>query len=207
MNLLESWIIPNAIPPKSVENSKVEYIVEDSEGNVEIYFAKEKKNIQPPRSSYSSVEQKIFNPPKTFSQNSHLTRSKSSVNLRSINHSSRVPEMFYENESKFKKNSQTFSPPLSPSYSQMAGIEGANSNIVVIIKEDFQINKIILREEFYYELNTEKRTWFFENFDLKTKQNSQEEFMDLVKEKIHTTLFTWFENYCSQKGIVILFMI
>ena len=66
--------------------------------------------------------------------------------------------MFYENESKSKKNSQTFSPPLSPSYSQMAGTERANSEIFVIIKEYFQINKIMLREEFYYDLNTEKRT-------------------------------------------------
>ena len=71
----------------------------------------------------------------------------------------------------------------------MAGIERANSNIVVIIKEDFQINKIILREEFYYELNTEKRTWFFENFDLKTRQNSQEEFMDLLLKKTFILLF------------------
>ena len=59
VTLPESWTIPNAIPPKSIENSKVEYIVEDSEGNVEISFTREK--IQPPRSSCSSVQQKTFN--------------------------------------------------------------------------------------------------------------------------------------------------
>ena len=107
--LLKSILKSNAIPPKSVENSKVEYIVEDSKGNVEISFTRE-KIIQPPRSSCSSVQQKVFNPPKTLSQNSRLIRSRSSVDLRSVNHTTRVPNLFYENEYKSKKNSQTSSP-------------------------------------------------------------------------------------------------
>ena len=159
VTLPESWTSPNAIPPKPIENSNVEYVVKDSKGNVEISFTRDKK-IQPLRSSCSSIQQKTFNPSKTFSQKSRLTRSKSFVNLRSINHASRVPDLFYENE--FKKNSQTSSPPLSPSYSQM---EGPSSEIYVIIKEEeFQINKEKLRKAFYSNHNTEKRNWFFKNF-------------------------------------------
>ena len=85
--------------------------------------------------------------------------------------------MFYENENRSKKNSQTFYPPLSPSYNQMARTEGGNSEIFIIIREEnFQINKILLREDFYSNLNTEKRNWFFENFDSKVRQKIQEEF-------------------------------
>ena len=157
VTLPESWIIPNVIPPKSIENSKVEYIEKILKEMLKNLLL-EKKNIQLPRSSCSSIKQKIFNPSRNFSQNSRLTRSKSYVNLRSLNHTSRVPEMFYENENKSKKNSQTF----SPSYSQMAGTTKANSEIFVIIrKEDFQINKIMLREDFYSNLNTEKKNLFF----------------------------------------------
>ena len=45
---------------------------------------------------------------------------------------------------------------MSHSYSQMGG---TSSEIYVIIKEeDFQINKAILREDFYSNLNTKRRT-------------------------------------------------
>ena len=46
----------------------------------------------------------------------------------------------------------------------MTGTEGANSEIFIIErKEDFQINKTMLREEFYSGLNKEKRAWFLKN--------------------------------------------
>ena len=41
----------------------------------------------------------------------------------------------------------------------MVGTEGASSEIYVIIKEeDFQINKTMLREDFYSNLNIERKT-------------------------------------------------
>ena len=59
--------------------------------------------------------------------------------------------MFYENESKSKKNYQTFSPPLSPSYSQMAITEGANSEIFVIIREeDFNLQNNVKRRFLFW---------------------------------------------------------
>ena len=43
---------------------------------------------------------------------------------------------------------------MSPTYSQMI-------NIISLDEENFEINKDFLRKDFYYEVNKEKRDWFF----------------------------------------------
>ena len=62
---------------------------------------------------------------------------------------------FYSEENEFTHESQQDeSPVMSPTYSQMI-------NIISLSDEDFDINKDLLRKDFYSEVNKQRRDWFF----------------------------------------------
>ena len=63
----------------------------------------------------------------------------------------------------------------------------------------FQINKSLLREEFYSDLNKPKRNWFFENFNSETRQKIQEKYYEFLSQnKTLVMFFEWLEDYSDQ---------
>ena len=62
---------------------------------------------------------------------------------------------FYTEENEFTQESQQDeSHVMSHTYSQMI-------NTISLSEEDFEINKDLLRKDFYSEVNKQRRDWFF----------------------------------------------
>ena len=107
-------------------------------------------DYEPSRASSSSIPVRITridegstseNP-----KNIKLTRVKSHTNL--------VRPFYTEEKESTQGSYQDESPDMSPTYSQMI-------NIVSLDDEDFEINKDLLRKDFYSEVNKKIRVWFF----------------------------------------------
>ena len=60
----------------------------------------------------------------------------------------------------------------------------------------FQINKKMLREEFYSDLNKIKRIWFFENFSSEARQKIQDKYYEFLSQKK--------DHICSLHGLKII---
>ena len=65
---------------------------------------------------------------------------------------------------------------MSPTYSQMI-------NIISLDEENFEINKDFLRKDFYYEVNKEKRDWFFCKVPKDIRTLYQEEFYIYLRQE------------------------
>ena len=63
---------------------------------------------------------------------------------------------------------------MSPTYSQII-------NIVSIDDEEFEINKDLLRKDFYSELNKEMKDWFFSKVPKDIRTLYQEEFYTYLR--------------------------
>ena len=75
---------------------------------------------------------------------------------------------------------------MSPTYSQMI-------NTVSLSDEDFETNKNLLRKDFYYEVNKEKRVWFFSKVPKDIRTLYQEEFYTYLRqEKKNIKYWIWF---------------
>ena len=65
---------------------------------------------------------------------------------------------------------------MSPTYSQMI-------NTVSLSDEDFEINKNLLRKDFYSEVNKEKNDWFFSTVPKVIRTIYQEEFYAYLRQE------------------------
>ena len=66
---------------------------------------------------------------------------------------------------------------MSPTYSQMI-------NIISLSDEDFEINKDLLRKDFYFEANKERKDWFFSTVPKYIRTLYQEEFYAYQDRKV-----------------------
>ena len=93
-----------------------------------------------------------------------------------------------ENES-IQESQQDESPIMSPTYSQMI-------NTINLSDEDFEINKDLLRKDFYFEVNKERKDWFFSTIPKDIRTLYQEEFYAyLRREKKNIKFWIWFELF------------
>ena len=65
---------------------------------------------------------------------------------------------------------------MSPTYSQMI-------NIISLSDEDFEINKDLLRKDFYFEANKERKDWFFSTVPKDIRTLYQEEFYAYLRQE------------------------
>ena len=78
---------------------------------------------------------------------------------------------------------------MSPTYSHMI-------NTVSLENEDFEINKDLLRKNFYFEANKERRDWFFNRVPKVFRTVYQEEFYTYVRqEKKNIKCWIWLELF------------
>ncbi|RVW50508.1 hypothetical protein CK203_116602 [Vitis vinifera] len=89
-----------------------------------------------------------------------------------------------ENEST-QESQQDESPVMSPTYSQMI-------NTISLSDEDFEINKDLLRKDFYSEVNKQRNDWFFSTVPKDFQENPQvnQAFVDRINQKIKDNLVT-----------------
>ncbi|RVW73466.1 hypothetical protein CK203_057923 [Vitis vinifera] len=77
------------------------------------------------------------------------------VKLTGVRSYTNVARPFYSEENESTQESQQDeSPVMSPTYSQMI-------NTISLSDEDFEINKDLLRKDFYSEVNKQRNDWFF----------------------------------------------
>ena len=65
---------------------------------------------------------------------------------------------------------------MSPTYSQLI-------NTLSLSDEDFEINKDLLRKDFYFEVNKQRRVWFFSKVLKDTRTLYQEELYTYLRQE------------------------
>ncbi|KAL3533405.1 hypothetical protein ACH5RR_006926 [Cinchona calisaya] len=90
----------------------------------------------------------------------------------------------------------------SPTYSSL-NPSGLDAEInVLTVESNFQINKELLRNEFYAPHNEVRKQWFFENYKDDKRTRIQEEFYAFLNHyQIHVQFFDWFSAYAEQNKI------
>ena len=82
---------------------------------------------------------------------------------------------------------------MSPTYSQMI-------NTVSLSDEDFEINKDLLRKDFYSEVNKQRNDWFFSTVPKVIRTIYQEEFYAYLRqEKKNIKFWIWFELFKQEE--------
>ncbi|KAL6345597.1 hypothetical protein AAG906_017327 [Vitis piasezkii] len=94
----------------------------------------------------------------------------------SFRHSSNPRISYYEPSRDSSSSIPDESPDMSPTYSQMI-------NTVSLADEDFEINKDLLRKDFYSEVNKEMRVWLFSKVLKDIRTLYQEEFYTYLRQE------------------------
>ncbi|RVW50506.1 hypothetical protein CK203_116600 [Vitis vinifera] len=108
------------------------------------------------------------------------------VKLTGVRSYTNVARPFYSEENESTQESQQDeSPVMSPTYSQMI-------NTISLSDEDFEINKDLLRKDFYSEVNKQRNDWFFSTVPKDFQENPQvnQAFVDRINQKIKDNLVT-----------------
>ena len=101
---------------------------------------------------------------------------------------------FYTEEKESTQESQKDeSPSMSPMYSHMI-------NTISLDDENFEINKDLLRKDFYSEVNKERKDWFFNTVPKVIRTIYQEElYTYLRQEKKNIKFWIWFELFKQEE--------
>ena len=98
-----------------------------------------------------------------------------------------------EEKESTQESQEDESPNMSPKYSQMI-------NTIRFDDEDFEINKDILRKDFYSEANKERKDWFFSTVPKDIRTLYQEGFYGYLRqEKKNIKFWIWFELFKQEE--------
>nr|CAN73224.1 hypothetical protein VITISV_026447 [Vitis vinifera] len=114
--------------------------------------------------------------------------------LTGVRNHTNLARPFYTNEKESTQEShQDESPDMSPTYSQMI-------NTISFNDEDFEINKDLLRKDFYSEANNKRKNWFFSTIPKDIRTLYQEElYMYLRQENKNIKFWIWFELFKQEE--------
>ncbi|KAH9669453.1 hypothetical protein KPL70_021795 [Citrus sinensis] len=119
-----------------------------------------------------------------------------STSIRSVDYTTSVPHPIYtSNQHVQSQEEKEHSPPTSPTFSAVT------ENVINVIEKEFELDKTFLHNDFYSDLNKEKRLWFFKHF-LNQRKEIQQTYYEFVNfHKTHILFFDWFEIYSSDNNI------
>ena len=127
-------------------------------------------DYEPSRASSSSIPVRTTR----IEEGSSLANPKN-IKLTCVRSHTNLARPFYMEEKEFTQElHQDESPDMSPTYSQII-------NFVSIDDEEFEINKDLLRKDFYSELNKEMKDWFFSKVPKDIRTLYQEEFYTYLR--------------------------
>ncbi|KAL6327887.1 hypothetical protein AAG906_027285 [Vitis piasezkii] len=154
----ENWHFANAVPAIAQRYESIEQIVQYPDGGGELVFSNSFRHsstprvsvYEPSRASSSSIPVRT-----TREEEGSSLGNPKNIKLIGVRSHTNVARPFYteENEST-QESQQDESPVMSPTYSQMI-------NTISLSDEDFEINKDLLRKDFYSEVNKQRNDWFF----------------------------------------------
>ncbi|KAH9702314.1 hypothetical protein KPL70_010722 [Citrus sinensis] len=208
VHLPEEWILEGAAPPaipKQLEpNTELQNVTQYSDGKVKLSFRRSTSSRFSDKASCSSIpslERKFTKVPSVInlpfqSQPRFSTSDIPSTSIRSVDYTTSVPHPIYTSNQHIQSQEENEpSPPTSPTFSAVT------ENVISVIEKEFELDKTLLHNDFYSDLNKEKRLWFFKHFldQRKEIQQSYYEFVNL--HKVHILFFDWFEIYSSNNNI------
>ncbi|KAH9659331.1 hypothetical protein KPL70_023821 [Citrus sinensis] len=119
-----------------------------------------------------------------------------STSIRSVDYTTSIPHPIYtSNQHVQSQEEKESSPPTSPTFSAVT------ENVINVIEKEFELDKAFLHNDFYSDLNKEKRLWFFKYF-LNQRKEIQQIYYEFVNfHKVHILFFDWFEIYSSENDI------
>ncbi|KAH9763843.1 hypothetical protein KPL70_001312 [Citrus sinensis] len=208
VNLPEEWILEGAAPPaipKQLEpNTELQNVTQYSDGKVKLSFRRSTSSRFSDKASCSSIpslERKFTKVPSVINLpfQSHPRFSTSDVpstSIRSVDYTTSVPHPIYTSSQHIQSHEEKEpSPPTSPTFSAVT------ENVINVIEKEFELDKTLLHNDFYSDLNKEKRLWFFKHF-LNQRKEIQQFYYEFVNlHKVHLLFFDWFEIYSSNNNI------
>ncbi|KAH9803219.1 hypothetical protein KPL71_001681 [Citrus sinensis] len=211
VNLPEEWILEGAAPPaipKQLEpNTELQNVTQYSDGKVKLSFRRSTSSRFSDKASCSSIpslERKFTKIPSVInlpfqpikSQPRFSTSDIPSTSIRSVDYTTSVPHPIYTSSQHLQSQEEKEpSPPTSPTFSAVA------ENVINVIEKEFELDKTFLHNDFYSDLNKEKRLWFFKHF-LNQRKEIQQTYYEFVNlHKVHILFFDWFEIYYSDNNI------
>ncbi|KAL6345850.1 hypothetical protein AAG906_017609 [Vitis piasezkii] len=193
----ENWHFANAVPAIAQRSESIEQIVQYPDGGGELVFSNSFRHsssprvsvYEPSRASSSSIPVRT-----TREEEGSSSGNPKNIKLTGVRSHTNVARPFYteENEST-QESQQDESPVMSPTYSQMI-------NIISLSDEDFEINKDLLRKDFYSEVNKQRNDWFFSTIPKVIRTIYQEEFYAYLRqEKKNIKFWIWFEFFKQEE--------
>ena len=196
VNLPEQWELDNPIPKEPIQNSEPSNIVQHPEGKVTIQF--QRKSFEIPR---RPLELRSISSSRKSIDSNPLIRKKS---FQRIGESSSIPPPINIQPSLSGVNSTVgiTRPVYDPRTDDEEIIEPTESMIgeqedpeFNIIEKPFEINKVVLNDEFNSPKNQDLKLWYFNNFSNHAK-NIKEEYFQFMKDNgFQLYFFEWFEEY------------
>ncbi|KAH9659329.1 hypothetical protein KPL70_023819 [Citrus sinensis] len=211
VNLPEEWILEGAAPPvipKQLEpNTELQNVTQYSDGKIKLSFRRSTSSRFSDKESCSSIpslERKFTKIPSvinlpfqnTKSQPRFSTSDIPSTSIRSVDYTTSVPHPIYtSNQHVQSQEEKESSPPTSLTFSAVT------ENVINVIEKEFELDKAFLHNDFYSDLNKEKRLWFFKHF-LNQRKEIQQIYYEFVNfHKVHILFFDWFEIYSSENDV------
>ena len=189
----ENWHFANAVPAIAQRSESIEQIVQYPDGGGELVFSKSFRHsssprvsvYEPSRASSSSIPVRT-----TREEEGSSSGNPKNIKLTGVRSHTNVARPFYSEENESTQESQQDeSPVMSPTYSQMI-------NTISLSDEDFEINKDLLRKDFYSEVNKQRNDWFFSTIPKVIRAIHQEEFYAYLRqEKKNIKFWIWFELF------------
>ncbi|KAL6347349.1 hypothetical protein AAG906_016822 [Vitis piasezkii] len=193
----ENWHFANAVPAIAQRSESIEQIVQYPDGGGELVFSKSFRHsssprvsvYEPSRASSSSIPVRT-----TREEEGSSSGNPKNIKLTGVRSYTNVARPFYSEENESTQESQQDeSPVMSPTYSQMI-------NTVSLSDEDFEINKDLLRKDFYSEVNKQRNDWFFSTIPKVIRAIYQEEFYAYLRqEKKNIKFWIWFELFKQEE--------
>ena len=194
----KNWHFVNVVPVIEQRSEMIEQIVQYPDGGGDLFFSNffrysnspRVSIYEPSRASSSSIPVRTTR----VEEGGSSSGNPKNVKLTGVRSYTNVARPFYteENEST-QESQQDESPVMSSTYSQMI-------NTINLSDEDFEINKDLLRKDFYSEVNKEKNDWFFSTVPKVIRTIHQEEFYSYLRqEKKNIKFWIWFELFKQEE--------
>ncbi|KAL6318568.1 hypothetical protein AAG906_000646 [Vitis piasezkii] len=189
----ENWHFANVVPTIEQRSEMIEQNVQYPDGGGDLIFSNSFRHssssrvsiYEPSRASSPSIP--VIT---TREEEGSSSANPKNIKLTGFRSHTNVARPFYteENEST-QESQQDESPVMSPTYFQMI-------NTISLSDEDFEINKDLLRKDFYSEVNKKRKDWFFSTVPKDIRTLYQEEFYEYLRqEKKNIKFWIWFELF------------
>ncbi|WKA03382.1 hypothetical protein VitviT2T_021494 [Vitis vinifera] len=192
----ESWHFSNAVLAIEQRSERIEQIIQYPDGGGDLIFSNSFRHSSNPRvSSYEPARSSSSSIPVRITRKDEGTSSNpKNIKLTGVRSHTNLAKPFYTEEKDSTHDSQQDeSPQMSPTYSQMI-------NTISYGDENFEINKELLRKDFYSEVNKEKKDWFFRTIPKVFRTILQEEFYSYLRqEKKNIKFWIWFELFKQEE--------